>query len=100
MGKTVLISVIALGLGGIVGYTVNSMTVAKFSTINATCTTLQVAVDNGMLRPEQIVTLGKLTREKLGDTQSVKPFIISEEQVKAASGSSNCSQFMVGMSQH
>jgi len=99
MSKAVLISVIALGLGGFVGYTVNSMTVAKFNAINATCTTLQAAVDNGMLKPEQIVTLGKLTREKLGDSNAAKPFLLSEEQVKAASPASNCSQFMVGMSQ-
>jgi hypothetical protein len=99
MKKSVLWSVIALILGGVIGYGINSMTIAKYNTINATCTVLNVAVDNGMLRPEQIVTLGKLTKEKLGDTQSAKVFRLDDEQIKAASESSHCSQFMVGMNQ-
>ena len=99
MKKGVLLSGVALIVGGVIGYAINSMTVAKYSTINATCTALNVAVENGMLKPEQIVTLGKLTKEKLGDTETAKAFALSNEQVKAASESSNCSQFMVGMSQ-
>ncbi|GAL58045.1 hypothetical protein EV102420_09_00770 [Pseudescherichia vulneris NBRC 102420] len=99
MKKSVLWGVIALIVGGVIGYAINSMTIAKYNTINATCTVLNVAVDNGMLKPEQVVTLGKLTKEKLGDAQSAKAFRLDNKQIKAASGSSNCSQFMVGMSQ-
>jgi len=99
MKKSVLVGVVALILGGVIGYAVNGMTVAKYSTINTTCTLLNVAVENGMLKPEQIVNLGKLTKEKLGDTQSAKAFRLNDEQINNASKSSHCSQFMVGMSQ-
>lgn len=97
--KCTLLIVVALILGGFVGYTVNSMTISKYNTINATCTLLNVAVDNHILSQEQIVNLGRLTKEKLGDVQSAKAFRLSDEQIKSASESSNCSQFMVGMNQ-
>ncbi|HDS6412606.1 TPA: hypothetical protein QHZ98_005451 [Klebsiella oxytoca] len=97
--KSTLLFVLVLIVGGVVGYTINNMTVSRYNTINATCTLLNVAVDNHMLSPEQVVSLGRLTKEKLGDAQSAKAFRLSEEQIKSASDSSNCSQFMVGMSQ-
>lgn len=75
------------------------MTVSRYNTINATCTLLNVAVDNHMLSPEQIVNLGRLTKEKLGDAQSAKAFRLSDEQINSASELSNCSQFMVGMNE-
>lgn len=99
MKTSILWIVIALILGGVIGYTANSMIMAKYNTINAICTLLNVAVDNGMFRPAQVVMLGKLTKEKLGDSQTAKVLRLDDEQIKAASGSSHCSQFMVGMSQ-
>ncbi|CBG88298.1 hypothetical protein [Citrobacter rodentium] len=97
--KSALLIVIALLLGGAIGYTVNSMTVSKYNTINTTCTLINVVVDNHIVKPEQVVELGRLTKEKLGDSQSARAFSLSDEQIKSASESSNCSQFMVGMNQ-
>lgn len=92
-----IVCALVLGAGG--GYVVNSLTAGKYNTINATCTLLNAAVDNHLLRPEQMVELGRLTKARLGDTQAARVFHLSDEQVKSASEASNCSQFMVGMSQ-
>lgn len=98
-GKNTLLIFLSLIFGGVVGYSVNSMTVSRYNTINTTCTLINVAVDNHMLSPDQIINLGRLTKEKLGDSQSSQAFRLSNEQIKSASTSSNCSQFMVGMNQ-
>ncbi|WP_336756135.1 hypothetical protein [Pantoea sp. USHLN298] len=94
-----MLAFLALVVGGVLGYIVNNLTISKYNTINATCTLLNVAVDNHMLSPEKIVELGRLTKEKLGDAQSAKAFSLSTKQINSASESSNCSQFMVGMNQ-
>ncbi|WP_218699359.1 hypothetical protein [Acinetobacter harbinensis] len=52
-----------------------------------------------MLTPEQVKDLGKLTKNKLGDSQAAKYFTIDKKNLANASPGSNCSQFIVGMSQ-
>ena len=99
MKKNVLLTLIILIIGIVAGFFINSMTVSKYNTINATCTLVNVAVDNNFIKPEDVVALGKLTKAKLGDSQAAKNFNLTEEQVKAASTSSVCSQFFVGMNQ-
>lgn len=99
MKKNVLLTLLVLLVGIVVGFFINSMTVAKYNTINATCTVVNAAVDNNFIKPDQVVALGKLTKAKLGDSQAAKDFNLTEEQIKAASTSSVCSQFFVGMNQ-
>lgn len=97
--KTIFIVIVSLVIGAILGYIINSQTVAKYNAINATCTTLNVAVDNNMLTPQQVRELGQLTKQKLADSGTAKNFQINQEQIQAASSDSNCSQYMVGMSE-
>lgn len=97
--KISLLIILVLLLGGVAGYIINSMIISRYNIINATCSLLNAAVDDHMLSSEQIFNLGRLTKKKLGDSQTAKAFRLSEEQVKSASESSNCSQFMVGMNQ-
>ena len=91
--------IISLIIGIVVGYFVSAKTVARFNAINATCTTLNVAVENKMLSTEQVRELGRLTHAKLGDSQTTQLFQINKEQMQVASPDSNCSQYMVGMSE-
>lgn len=93
----VLYIVIALITGGVVGYFISSMTVSRYNTVNATCSLINVAVDSHLLAPEQVINLGRLTKEKLGDSQAAQAFKLSDERIRAASAASHCSQFMVGM---
>ena len=97
--KTILWVVISLIIGAIIGYMINTQTGARYNAINATCSTLNVAVENKMLTPEQVRELGRLTRQHLGDSGTARMFQINEEQIQAASPNSNCSQYMVGMSE-
>lgn len=60
--KSALFIVLSLILGSVVGYSVNSMTVSRYNTINATCTLINVAVDNHMLSPDQIVKIASAER--------------------------------------
>lgn len=97
--KVILSAIISLVIGGIIGYLLTIKTAARFHAVNATCTTLNVAVDNNMLTPEQILELGILTKNKLGDSTAANYFKVSQQQADNAAAGSNCSQFMVGMSQ-
>lgn len=97
--KVVLLILVSLVVGTIIGYILHSQTVARYNAINATCTTLNIAVENKMLSPEQVRELGQLTKQKLGDSGATQMFHINQNQIQAASPNSNCSQYMVGMSQ-
>jgi uncharacterized membrane protein YraQ (UPF0718 family) len=97
--KIILCIIMSLIIGIVIGYMINTKTAAKFNTINATCTTLNIAVDNKMLTAEEVRKLGQLTKKQLGESGTAKMFQITPEQIRAASPHSNCSQYMVGMSE-
>lgn len=97
--KTILLVVVSLVVGAILGYILNTQTAARYNAINATCTTLNVAVENKMLTPEQVKQLGQLTKQQLGESGTAQMFHINEKQRQAASPNSNCSQYMLGMSE-
>lgn len=97
--KTVLIIVLSLIVGGIIGYFITTETTARYNALNATCTTLNIAVESNMLTPEQIKELGTLTKNKLGDSQAGKYFAVDKEKLAHASSGSNCSQFIAGFNQ-
>jgi len=97
--KYILSVVLSLIIGGIISYLVTTQTTGRYNALNATCTTLNTAVENEMLTTEQVRELGKLTKNKLGDSQAAKYFTMDKEGVSNASSESNCSQFIVGMNQ-
>lgn len=97
--KVFLIVFCSFAVGALLSYFVNSKIFARYNAMNATCTTLNVAVENKMLTTEQVLELGKLTKNKLGDSQAKDYFTINKDLLKNASPYSNCSQFIVGMSQ-
>lgn len=97
--KYVLSIILSLIIGGVVSYLITTQTTAKYNTLNATCTTLNTAVENNMLTTEQVKELGKLTKNKLGNSQAAKYFEMDKDKLKNASTGSNCSQFIVGMNQ-
>lgn len=100
MNKKLILSVIvSLILGGIIEYLITTQITARFNALNATCTTLNTAVENQMLTTEQVLELGKLTKNKLADSQAAEYFILDKDKLNNASPNSNCSQFIVGMSQ-
>lgn len=98
MRKKLLAGILLLAAGAVTGFYVNSLTLAKYTTINATCSLLNVAVERQMLTTDQVRELGTLTAKRLQGTQTAKIFQLSPQQIAAASASSDCSQFMVGMS--
>ncbi|WOE33262.1 MULTISPECIES: hypothetical protein [unclassified Acinetobacter] len=97
--KLVIIVIISLIIGGLIGYFISNKTVGRYNIVNATCTTLNVAVDHNMLTAAEIRELGKLTKEKLANSQAANAFKISDKQISAASEYSTCSQFIVGMNE-
>ncbi|AOA57153.1 hypothetical protein [Acinetobacter larvae] len=100
MNKKLVLSVLAsLVIGGLLGYVITDKTVTRYKVIDATCSTLNVAVEQNMLQAAQIKELGKLTKQKLGDNTTAAAFKISDKMIENASEHSNCSQFMLGMSQ-
>ncbi|WP_298970920.1 hypothetical protein [uncultured Psychrobacter sp.] len=97
--KLIWIIVLSFIVGGIVGYLVTTKTFGRYNALNATCTTLNAAVENQMLTSEQVLELGSLTKDKLGDSQAAQYFKADKKHLENASSDSNCSQFIVGMSQ-
>jgi len=97
--KSVLSIIVSLFVGGIISYFITTQTTARYNALNATCTTLNVAVENNMLTTDQVKELGVLTKNKLGNTQAAKYFEINKSKLANASPDSNCSQFIVGMNQ-
>lgn len=101
MTKKMLIWIIVLSflVGGVVGYLITIQTFGRYNALNATCTTLNTAVENQMLTNEQVLELGSLTKDKLGDSQAAQYFKANKKHLENASPFSNCSQFIVGMSE-
>ncbi len=97
--KKIIIGIALLVIGGVAGFLISGMTVVKYHAINSTCSVLNVAVDSNIITPDQVLELGKQAGNRLKDSQTIKIFQLSQEQVKAASKASNCSQFMVGVTQ-
>ena len=97
--KKILLWVGLIVIGAVAGFSVNNATVARFNIINSTCSVLNVAVDNHMLAPEQVRTLGQLTARKLQNSLVISAFRLDQQQINAASAGSNCSQFMAGISE-
>ncbi|MBT0725666.1 hypothetical protein HH682_14850 [Rosenbergiella sp. S61] len=87
-------------IGGVAGWLINSATVGKYNVINATCSVINAAVDNKLVAEDQVRFLGKASQKHLLNTAAGDAFQLDEKHVQAASSSSNCSQFMVGMSSH
>ena len=65
----------------------------------STCSVLNVAVDNYLLTPDRVRTLGQLTAQKLQNSLVISAFRLDQQQINAASAGSNCSQFMAGISE-
>lgn len=97
--KLILSVLLSLVIGAVIGYLVTTQTTARYNALNATCTTLNVAVENNLLTSDQVKELGILTKNKLGDSQAAKYFTVDKSKLANASSGSNCSQFIVGMSQ-
>ncbi|WOE33378.1 MULTISPECIES: hypothetical protein [unclassified Acinetobacter] len=97
--KIFLIIFIFFILGIFIGYLISTKLIGRYNIVNATCTTINVAVENKMLNPNEIRKLGMLTKESLGDSQSKNAFKINNKRINSASEYSNCSQFIVGMNQ-
>ncbi|MBT0726679.1 hypothetical protein [Rosenbergiella australiborealis] len=89
-----------LVLGGITGWLTHSATVGKYNIINATCSVINAAVDNHLLATDQVRLLGEVSQKNLLNSAAGDAFQLDEQQIQSASSSSNCSQFMVGMSSH
>ncbi len=97
--KKILLWIGLMVIGGVAGFSVNNATVARFNIINSTCSVLNVAVDNHLLAPDQVRTLGQLTAQKLQNSLVISAFRLDQQQINAASAGSNCSQFMAGISE-
>ena len=96
--KLLLGILVSFIVGALISYVITNKTVTRFTALNATCSVLNIAVDNKMITPEQVLELGQLTKKKLGEGNTADVFQLNDEQIKSASPHSNCSQFMVGMS--
>ncbi|MEI1706846.1 hypothetical protein V8Q14_15790 [Acinetobacter baumannii] len=95
---SIIIGVIIGGLIGAFGY---AKTAAKYDAMSTACVIVNEAVENHLLTNEQVKTLGNLTGANMKkDYPTVaSKFIFSTENLKNASESSNCSQFLVGFNQ-
>ncbi|WP_215901939.1 hypothetical protein [Acinetobacter seifertii] len=91
--------VVGLIVGGVVGALGYSKTAARYDAMTTACVMVNQAVENGILKPEQVKELGELTGQTLKkDYASVaSKFKFSAKQLGNASEGSNCSQFIVGV---
>lgn len=99
--SVILIGLLSLIIGLVIGYFIYAKTAARFTAVTTACVIINQAVDQKLLTPEEAKQLGQLTGQELKAHYGsvAEKLRISDQQASAASESSQCSQFLVGVHQ-